>query len=501
MTTVQSVNPRTGEHIPVAAHESTQSEVDEICKRAAHAAPELETLGRNARALLLDAMAAALEADRAPIVATAASETALSFPRLEGELNRACYQLRKFADVLREGSYLQASIDHAGDTAMGPRPDLRRMLVPIGPVGVFAASNFPLAFSLPGGDTAAAVAAGCPVVVKAHPGHPATSLLCFKALTEAILSAGAPPGVLGLLFGEDAGKALVKHSAIRAIAFTGSQRGGKALLQLANSRADPIPFYGELGSLNPLVVTPSAAQERGDAIAAGLGNSITLGSGQFCTKPGILFISDDAPGRQLISRLTELLDDNLSRPLLTYGIAEGYRATAQQMSHATGAEKLTSSDCGNSGSMEVRATLMQVSARDLSDAHLTECFGPFALIVTYNSEQELLTSLDRLPGSLTGTIHRGEGEKRIPDKLAALMLNRVGRLIFDGYPTGVAVEWSMQHGGPWPATTNPIHTSVGMTSINRFLRPVAWQDAPSSLLPAELRDGPPIVPRRVDGQL
>lgn len=500
MTAVKSLHPRTGERIPTAAHESTQHDVDVVGQRAADAAPDLERLGRSGRALLLEAMAESLDGDRDHIVAEADAETALGATRLDGELNRTCYQLRKFAEVLREGAYLQASIDHARQTAMGPRPDLRRMLVPIGPVGIFAASNFPLAFSVPGGDTAAAIAAGCPVVVKAHPGHPATSLRCFTALTVAARAAGAPPGTFGLVFGQEAGRHLVQHPTMRAIAFTGSQRGGLALFQLANSRPDPIPFYGELGSLNPLIVTPAAAQERGDEIATGLGTSITLGSGQFCTKPGLVFISDDEPGRQLISRLTTLINDNPSTVLLTNGITEGYRAAADSIAQAPGTTQLTSPGRGFSSS-EVNAALIQMRAQDLNETVLTECFGPLAVIVTYKTDRELLRSVGRLPGSLTGTIHRGHGETGLPSEVAASLLPLVGRLIFDGYPTGVAVEWSMQHGGPWPATTNPVHTSVGMTSVNRFLRPVTWQDAPGSILPSELQEGPPEVPRRVDGDL
>jgi len=497
---IQSLNPRTGQTTEIRAHESTSAEVDEICAQAADAASGLERLGRDGRASLLEAMAKALEADRTQIVAIADHETALGMTRLDGELNRSCYQLKKFADVLRDGSYLQASIDHAGETPMGPRPDLRRMLVPIGPVGVFAASNFPLAFSVPGGDTAAAIAAGCPVVVKAHPGHPATSLRCFQALARACETTGAPPGALGIMFGQDAGKRLVQHSEVRAIAFTGSQRAGLALLQLANSRPHPIPFYGELGSLNPLVVTPSAAQERGDAIATGLAASITLSSGQFCTKPGVVFISDDEPGRRLIARLAELVNERASGPLLTVDIAEGYRATARTVTQIPGLSKLTTAGALKDNPLEVDAALVQLGAHNLSEAILTECFGPFAVIVTYESHGELLASLGRLSGSLTGTVHRGRGETGLPSEVAAVMRSKVGRLIFDGYPTGVAVEWSMHHGGPWPATTNPTHTSVGMTSIYRFLRPVTWQDAPTIVLPVELLDGTSPIPRRVDGK-
>jgi NADP-dependent aldehyde dehydrogenase len=285
MTDVLSIDPRTGEAVEVVAPETTTEEVDRLCAAALAAAPGLDALGRAGRAALLRALADALEARRDDVVAVADREAALGPARLNGELTRTCYQLRLFAEVLEEGSYLEAAIDHAGETPMGPRPDLRRMLVPIGPVAVFGSSNFPLAFSVPGGDTASALAAGCPVVVKAHSSHPATSKLVFEVLSEAARKAGAQEGTLGIVYGQRAGARLVAHPAIRAVGFTGSVTGGRALLQIIEQRPDPIPFYGELSSLNPVVVTPSAAAERGDTIGRELVGSFTLGAGQFCTKP------------------------------------------------------------------------------------------------------------------------------------------------------------------------------------------------------------------------
>jgi NADP-dependent aldehyde dehydrogenase len=500
MTHVGSVDPRTATVTAMVAGETGEADVDLVCRRAEQAAPALAVMGRHGRAELLRAMADALEADREAILATADRETALGAARLGGELNRTCYQLRQLAETLIEGSYLQASIDHAGDTPMGPRPDLRRTLLPIGPVGVFAASNFPLAFSVPGGDTAAAVAAGCPVVVKAHSGHPATSLRCLEALTAACRASSAPEATVALIFGQDAGVALVRHPAIRAIGFTGSERGGRALYDIACSRPDPIPFYGELGSLNPLVITPAAVTERAGEIADGLAASVTTGAGQFCTKPGLILVSADEAGRALAHRLAENVGGVPPAPLLTEGIARGYLAGARKLADKPDVRVLTVPSGEDPAGFEVPPTVVSVDARHLDADLLSECFGPLAVVAFYRDEDELLTVLGRLPGSLTGTVHRGHGETDLPARLAAVLSQRVGRLLFDGYPTGVAVTWSMQHGGPWPSTTSPLHTSVGMTSIGRFLRPVAWQNAPEELLPAELREVATGIPRRVDGR-
>jgi NADP-dependent aldehyde dehydrogenase len=501
VTDVLSIDPRTGQATEAVAQESSGSDVDRACRQAAHAAPALAAMGREGRATLLDAMAAALEDAREEIVLLADRETALGTARLHGELTRTCYQLRQFAEALREGSYLQASIDHAADTAMGPRPDLRRMLVPLGPVAVFGASNFPLAFSVPGGDTAAALAAGCPVVVKGHPNHPATSLRCLEALRSACRATGAPEGTLSLVFGQEAGTALTLHPEVRAVGFTGSERGGRALFDLACSRPDPIPFYGELGSLNPMVVTPGAAAERSAEIARGLAQSLTQGAGQFCTKPGLVFLPDDPEGRLLLQRLAAAVGDVPPAPLLTQGIATAFTTAVGALRDRTGLDRLTPDPDGPLEGYAVRPALVSVPADGLDPDLLQECFGPLGVVVTYRSDAELLALLQRLPGALTGTVHRGAAEEGLPAQVAAELSQRVGRLLFDGYPTGVAVAWSMQHGGPWPATTNPLHTSVGMASMSRFLRPLTWQNAPHDVLPVELRDPDPGIPRRIDGTL
>ena len=491
-----SVDARTGEPVGVVTVESSTDDVVAACQRASSAAAEFEALQRDGRARVLRAIADALDADREAIVALADRESALGEQRLNGELNRTAYQLRLFADVLDEGSYLEATIDHAGQTPMGPRPDLRRMLVPIGPVAVFGASNFPLAFSVAGGDTASALAAGCPVVIKAHPSHPATSVRVFDAMRAAALSAGAPDGVVQLVHGVEAGRALVTNPAVRAVGFTGSLAGGRALFDLAVSRPDPIPFYGELSSVNPLVVTPAAAAERADQIGRGLIDSATLGVGQFCTKPGLAFIPTGGGGDALRDAAAEQLSGKPVGVPLNRGIGDAYVTGVDRLRKS--ARLIAEAPQAADSPSAMRAALFETTLDDVTGV-LDECFGPATVLVRYADEEALLTTLRTLPGELTATIHASSDDP-LAAKLDATLRAVVGRVIWNGYPTGVAVSWAMQHGGPWPATTSA-HTSVGATAIRRFLRPVAWQDAPQHVLPPELRDEPAAIPRRVDGAL
>jgi NADP-dependent aldehyde dehydrogenase len=502
MTAVTSTDPRTGNVVATVADETTEQQVDRLGRLAERAAPALEALGRPFRAGLLRALADALEADRETIVELADRETALGATRLNGELTRTCYQLRLFADAVTEGGYLEVIIDHAGDTPMGPRPDLRRMLVPIGPVGVFGASNFPLAFSVPGGDTAAALAAGCPVIVKAHPSHPATAQRCFEVMRDAAAAAGAPEGTLGLVHGQAAGAALVTHPAIKAVGFTGSLSGGRALADLAAARPEPIPFYGELSSLNPVVVTPAAAAERAEAIGRGLAGSATLGAGQFCTKPGITFIPSGPDGDRLRDAAAAAFAEVGGQVALNGGIQHGYRDGTARLAEHPGLTPVAEGGADDTGDgFLVRPRLFASEIGKLDELVTEECFGPVTVLVSYADETELLAALVNLPGSLTATLHVAESTIDDVGALVDVLRARAGRLLFNGFPTGVAVAWAQQHGGPWPAT-NTLHTSVGITSIRRFLRPVAYQDAPRQVLPAELRDDPGTasVPRRVDGR-
>ncbi|GIF38728.1 aldehyde dehydrogenase (NADP(+)) [Actinoplanes xinjiangensis] len=539
MTGVPSIDPRSGATVEIVAEETTTEQVDAICTAALTAAGPLEDLGRDGRAALLDDLAAALEAHRDRIVEVADRETALGTVRLNGELSRTCYQLRLFGEVLRDGGYLEATVDHPGETPMGPRPDLRRMLVPIGPVAVFGASNFPLAFSVPGGDTASAIAAGSPVVLKAHHSHPATSQLCYEILAEAARKAGAPDGTFGIVHGMQAGADLVAHPAIRAVGFTGSVTGGRALLAIIEQRPEPIPFYGELSSLNPVVVTPEAATDRAEKIGAEFAASFTLGAGQFCTKPGLIFVPHGPDGDRLVTAIRETITGLDPMVMLNAGIATAYQRGTAALASATGesgapgatgatgvaeatAEARTTGENGTANAIRktgatsldepasassgerapARATplLFAASAAALPPEATEECFGPVTIVARWADEAELFAAVDGLPPSLTATVHRGPGETELPAELTRRFRSRTGRLVYDGYPTGVAVSWAQHHGGPWPAT-NTQHTSVGATAIRRFLRPVTWQNAPADLLPPELRDEYDSVPRRVDGVL
>jgi NADP-dependent aldehyde dehydrogenase len=376
------------------------------------------------------------------------------------------------------------------------------MLVAIGPVAVFAASNFPFAFSVAGGDTASALAAGCPVLVKAHPGHPGLSGAVADIVVNALARSGAPDGIFGVVYGLEAGRTLVTHPAVAAAAFTGSLAGGRALFDLANGRPDPIPFYGELGSLNPAVVTPGAVATRGADIAAGFVSSFTLGSGQFCTKPGVLFLpvghglTDVLVARTLAVELG---------PLLGRRIQDGFTGTAEALARTAGVRRLTPvPSIMESSGYDVSPVLLGVTVADLvagASTLLEECFGPAALVVEYGSIDELGAALDVLPGSLTASLHAEvETEADLARALLYRLSPRAGRVVWNGWPTGVAVTWAQHHGGPWPATTATLHTSVGVTSVRRFQRPVAWQNLPDDLLPEELRDANPLgLTRRVNG--
>lgn len=495
---VTAISPRTGAKLTTGAVESDSTVVSDVIAEAAAAAPALEALGRSGRARILRRLAGALEAARERIISIANSETALGEDRLGGELNRTTYQLEFFAEVLDEGSYVEATIDHAGTTPMGPRPDLRRMLVPLGVVAVFGASNFPLAFSVPGGDTASALAAGNPVVVKSHSSHPGTSLLVHEILRKALADAGAPPGALGLVFGRTAGEQLVAHPAVKAVGFTGSLSGGQALLDIINARPEPIPFYGELSSLNAVVVTPAAARERAAEIGEQLVGSVTGSAGQLCTKPGLVLVPAGADGDALVKAAAAALERSVVVPLLNPRIHRSYVADTARLTAARGVSTVATGAPASDG-LTVSPVLATVDAAQIPDAAFAEYFGPAVVIARYSTPAELAAVIDRLPPSLTATVHTGAGEQHLPFLTA--FGRRAGRLVFNGYPTGVAVSWAQHHGGPWPATNN-LHTSVGATAIRRFLRPLTWQNAPTGVLPDELTDKPATpLPRRIDGRM
>jgi len=485
--------------------------VDRTVLAAAAAAAPLAALSPARRCELLRAVASALDAARDELVRLADAETALGEARLDGELTRTCVQLEMFADVVAAGADLDVIIDLADPAAVpAPRPDLRRMLVPIGPVGVFAASNFPFAFSVAGGDTASALAAGCPVVVKAHPDRPGLSQRTWEIVAAALTDAGAPAGTFGLVRGVAAGRDLVTHPAIKAVGFTGSLAAGRALFDLAVSRPDPIPFYGELGSLNPVVVTAGALTERADDVVTGFIGSLTLGSGQFCTKPGLLFLPS---GHGLADAFAKALAGTTLGPLLSEKIRNGFEHSRRALAAVAGVRAISDGStvdrAASPSPASVAPALFAVSADDLlrhRDDLLVECFGPAGLVVEYDTADQLVDALAAVPGALTATVHAASqpaaDEARLVRRLLGLLTGKAGRVIWGGWPTGVAVTWAQHHGGPWPATTAPLHTSVGVTAIRRFQRPVVYQNLPDELLPEPLRDANPWgLPRRVNGQL
>ncbi|MER6441003.1 aldehyde dehydrogenase (NADP(+)) [Streptomyces sp. NPDC001185] len=502
---VWSVDPRTGKQREQVAVEATAQEVDETV-RAAHAARGA-LVDRTVRAAFLRTAADLLEGARDQLVEAADAETALGPVRLTGELARTCYQLRAFGDIVDEGAFLDVVINHPDDTATPPIPDLRRYKVPLGVVAVYSASNFPFAFSVAGGDTASALAAGCPVVVKAHPDHPALSELVAAVLRRAAGRHGIPVGVVGLVHGFEAGVELVRHPLVAAAGFTGSVRGGRALFDAAAARPVPIPFHGELGSLNPVVVTEAAAAERAEAIGAGLAGSMTLGVGQFCVKPGLVLAPASAAGDRLVKSLTDAVSNTDAGVLLDHRMRDNFVAGVTERAGLPGVEAPVTPGAG--GEHTVSPGFLTVPAEKLTtagehDLLLEECFGPLTVLVRYEDDSEARAVLSRLPGNLTATVQlsaeEAAGQGRGAEILAELT-PLAGRVLVNGWPTGVAVAPAQHHGGPYPATTST-STSVGGTAIERWLRPVAYQGAPEALLPAELRDDNPLgLPRRFNGRL
>jgi NADP-dependent aldehyde dehydrogenase len=474
-------------------------ELDRLIGAAAEAVRQLIGSRPSDRAAWLELVASRLDAAADDLVPLAAQETHLGTDRLQGELKRTTFQLRLFAEVLRDGSFLQATIDHADPAwPMGARPDLRRMLRPIGPAAVYAASNFPFAFSVAGGDTASALAAGCPVLLKAHPSHPYLSAATGKQVADALTEAGAPEGTFAVVMGYETGTALVKDPRIRAAAFTGSLRGGRALFDLAVSRPEPIPFYGELGSVNPAFVTPDAGAQRPDEVATGFVGSMSLGNGQFCTKPGLLFVP---AGAGIEDRVAALAGERAAAPMLSEQIRSGYLEALAHLAERPGV-RVIAGETRQEG--DPAPTVLATTVPDLvadAEAMTQECFGPAAIVVSYGSEDELLAAARVFDGQLTATIH-SSGEESVASTLLDVLTERVGRVVWNGWPTGVSVTYAQQHGGPYPATTSIQTTSVGTAAIDRFLRPVSYQDAPDDVLPPPLQeDNPWHLPRRVDGVL
>lgn len=489
--TFQGVDPTSGAALPGTFHDADGSEIERALELASAAHPAFEALGRERRAVFLDDVAARIEGLGDALFERTQAETALPRARLESERGRTTGQLERFAALVREGAFLDVRVD-PGDPARTPlpKPDLRAMQRAIGPVVVFGASNFPLAFSVAGGDTAAALAAGCPVVVKAHPNHPGASELVGEAVAAAAEAAGLPDGVFSMVQGSahEVGAALVRHAATRAVAFTGSFAGGKALFDLAAARPEPIPVFAEMGSQNPLFVLPRKLAAAAPELARGLAASMTLGVGQFCTRPGLVFLPEGADGERFLETLTAALGEVAEGTLLHAGIARGYRRALDAQASVRGVETLVRGEAAPD-SCAARAAVLATSAECfLEDGALhAEVFGPATLVVRYRDLEQLETLARALGGQLTATLHAEARELADARELIAILEQKAGRLLFGGFPTGVEVSPAMVHGGPWPATTDARHTSVGTTAIRRFLRPVCYQNWPGELLPLELR--------------
>jgi NADP-dependent aldehyde dehydrogenase len=509
--TLHGVDPRTGQAGPELA-ESTADELDAAIAAAAQAAHDPRLADADRRAGMLRGAAARLRDHKDEIVELAAGETGLPEARLNGELERTAVQLEMLGGVIAAGDHLGVIIDPVDAHAVPvPRPDLRRMLVPIGPVAVFGASNFPLAFSTAGGDTASALAAGCPVVVKGHPAHPRTGSLVAEQVSAAVADAGLPAGTFGhaLEAGFGLAERLVRDDRIEAVAFTGSLRGGQAISRHAADRPRPIPVYAEMGSLNPVIVTETALRARAADIADGLTASVATFGGQLCTKPGIVLFPAGAPGEEFCRLVGEGLTAAARQVLLTKAIADGFAAGLAEVDAVPGVTRLSERGAATAGSdsdsdaifagaapTAYRADAAALSAEALREEH----FGPAVILVPYADAHDVVDALRPLGGQLAISIHSEPADTEWVQTVLPQCIAQAGRIVFDGFSTGVSVCWAMMHGGPYPASSNAAATSVGMTAIERFLRPVAFQNTPAALLPPALADDNPLgVPRRVDG--
>jgi 2,5-dioxopentanoate dehydrogenase len=501
----QAVNPAGGERLEPAFHEATVAELDRACAAAGQAFEAFSRTSDTSRAKLLRAIAERIESCD-EIVARGQLETGLPQSRLEGERARTCAQLRMFAALLEEGSWVGARIDHAEpDRRPLPKPDIRSMRRPVGPVAVFCASNFPLAFSVAGGDTASALAAGCPVVVKAHHAHPGVAELVAETVVDAVAACDLPPGVFSLVYGagKTVGQALVSHPRIKAVGFTGSRAAGRALMKTAAERPEPIGIYAEMSSVNPVILLPGALAERSAQIAQGLHASVTLGVGQFCTNPGLVFLPAGAASETFRGQLVQLIQATPACPMLHQGIRAAYRAGIERLGDHPRVETLHAAPAESGpGESHAGAAVYQTTAVAFcnDDSLAEEIFGPATLLVTFQNEDDLQAAIERLEGQLTATVHAAASELEGAAKWLAALERKVGRVVWNGFPTGVEVCPSMVHGGPFPATSDGRSTSVGTLAIERFTRYVAWQNCPDALLPAALQEANPLgIYRLVDG--
>jgi NADP-dependent aldehyde dehydrogenase len=503
---LHAFNPTTGERLEPGFVPATSEEVDRAVRLSAEAFESFRRTTGKQRAALLRRIAENIEAIAEEVIERAALETALPKARLQGESARTCGQLRLFAQVAEEGSWVNARIDLADPNRKPlPKPDIRSMLRPLGPVVVFGASNFPLAFSVAGGDTASALASGNTVIVKAHAAHPGTSELVGRAVQQAVRDCALPEGVFSLLFGSgtDVGVALMKHPLVKAGGFTGSRSAGRILMDVAAARPEPIPFYAEMSSTNPVFILPGALKERGEQIATGLHGSFTLGAGQFCTKPGMVFLPKGSDAAAFQDKLRQLVTNSTPFHLLTKTIHSAYdsgisgrrgRTTVQISAEAT--QPATQGFCSN-------AVLFEADAEDFigSDLH-HEIFGPSTIVVQHSRRDQVLAIARGLEGQLTATIHGTEQDLKDFADLISILETKAGRLVFNSFPTGVEVSHAMVHGGPYPSTSDGRSTSVGSQAIFRFTRPICFQGFPDAVLPHELKNENPLgIWRMLNGEL
>ncbi|WP_028666603.1 aldehyde dehydrogenase (NADP(+)) [Runella zeae] len=503
--TFQAFNPTTGEKLPTRFYRATRNELEQAAQKAQDAFQIYRKKSGIEKAAFLEKIAEEIENIGDKLVQMATAETGLPAGRIQGERGRTTGQLRLFAQLLRDGSWVNARIEGAlPDRQPLPRVDIRMMQRPLGPVGVFGASNFPLAFSVAGGDTASALAAGCPVIVKAHSAHPGTSELVGQAIQQAAQKSQMPDGVFSLLHGSgtEIGAGLVQHPYIKAIGFTGSYQGGMALFHLAANRPEPIPVYAEMGSTNPVFVLPQIMKEKGEAIAQQFAASVTLGVGQFCTNPGMLIAHKTEDYSQFLGNLETQFQNAAGGVMLTQGIQTAYLNGIAKHSED---EKVSIVAEGNEGTgfTAVKPVLFKTDAQAIAENHnlSEEIFGPTSVLVEANSKEELLKIAQNLEGHLTATIHGTPEELLEYADLVDLLEQKVGRLLINGFPTGVEVCHAMTHGGPFPASSDSRSTSVGTAAIYRFTRPVSYQNFPEGLLPDELKDANPLnIWRLVNGE-
>jgi len=504
-STFTAHNPTTGEALDGAFAEADESHVDAVCKLAAQAAQGFADLEPAARGAFLEAAADAIMDIGDDLIVTAMAESGLPRARLEGERGRTCNQLRLFAEEVRQGLWLDATIDPAMPDRQPPRADLRRANQAVGPVAVFGASNFPLAFSVAGGDTASALAAGCPVVVKGHPAHPGTGELVARAVRSAVAKSGLHEGVFSYLPGtaNALGEALVRDPRIAAVGLTGSRGGGLALAKIAASREVPIPVYAEMSSINPVCLMPEALAKRATALGEGFAGSLTMGAGQFCTNPGIVLTLGGEGYEEFVRAASEALSAGQPAVMLTQDIHRNYEAAVSRLDDHRATNRVATGGKGD-GPNQCTAAVFAVSGEDfLADSALSdEVFGAASIIVQCSDLAQMRAVLAAMEGQLTITFQSEPEDEPSVAELLPVARDRCGRVLFNGWPTGVEVCRAMIHGGPFPATTDTRTTSVGTLAMMRFVRPVCYQDTPEGLLPPALRQANPLnIPRRVDGRM